>query len=107
MSKISFCISKPNVCLIIPRKIQHFPFILSPVLSTSPQKTPTLPDFLVVPPIISLNKSFFPFCIKPPYITVELEDVGLSVYRLLVDQYIKLTACQKFTLPPSQPTERK
>lgn len=101
MSKTSFCIRKPYVCLIIPRKILYFPFILSPVLSTSSQKRATLPDFLVVPPIIPLNRRPFPFCIKPPDVTDEVKDVGLPVYRLLVDQYMKLTACQKshFHLP--------
>lgn len=34
------------------------------------------------------EEEFFPFCIKPPHTTAELEDVGLSVYRLFVDQYI-------------------
>lgn len=107
MNKTSFCISKPNICFIIPRKKLYFPFILPPVLSTSSQKMATLTDFLVVPPIIPLNKCPSPFCIKAPHVTVKLEDVVLPVYRLLVDQYMKLTACQKSLLPSSQFTKRK
>lgn len=93
-----------------PKEKTVFPFYSvtrTNVLSTSSQQTAMLPDFLIFLPTISLNRSFFPICIKHPHVTVELEDVGLSVYRLLVDQYIKLTACQNLSFLPSQPAERK